>query len=106
VSLCHNRYGGKDIQISMLQMWTRPGIYRPGHEKVPERRQDDDKGKLMSFEEWMNEIQSFSPRSEKIFKELVLEAEPNPANQLENITNWIRSAYEAGANEKRKRRAR
>jgi hypothetical protein len=47
-----------------------------------------------NFEDWFNEIENYSWRSERFFQHL--ELLKNEPKRTEFITNWMRAAFEAG----------
>jgi hypothetical protein len=50
---------------------------------------------IKTFEDWLDEIEGFSLRMERIYDDLIL----NPKNNVENwksIREYLKSAYEAG----------
>lgn len=53
----------------------------------------------MKFEDWLGEIESFSLRGERAFEELVKWPEREPADQWENIREWLEAAYKVGLEE-------
>lgn len=49
-----------------------------------------------TFEDWFNEIENYSFRSERFFQHLELLT--NELERNEFITNWMRAAFESGRN--------
>ena len=50
---------------------------------------------IRTFEEWMNEIEGFSLRMERVYDDLV----KNPKDTVDNwheIKTWLKSAFDAG----------
>jgi hypothetical protein len=52
----------------------------------------------MSFDNWLNEIESYSLRVERLFEELA----DNDVDKYKLIIKWLESAYEQGKNDERK----
>ena len=49
-----------------------------------------------TFDDWFNEIENYSFRSERFFQHLELLT--NEVERTEFITNWMRAAFESGRN--------
>lgn len=52
----------------------------------------------MTFDEWLNEIESFSLRSERIYDDLVKRPK-DPVDNWLQIKNWLEAAYYEGYNQ-------
>jgi hypothetical protein len=50
-----------------------------------------------NFEDWFNEIENYSFRSDRFFQHLDL-IQDDPQHRNEFLTNWLRAAFESGRN--------
>jgi hypothetical protein len=52
----------------------------------------------MTFDEWLNEIESFSLRMERIYDDLVKRPK-DPVDNWLQIKGWLKAAYDEGYNQ-------
>jgi predicted patatin/cPLA2 family phospholipase len=53
----------------------------------------------MNFNLWIQEVDAFSTRSEKVYKDILQFKYREDADNLETIINWLKNAYKAGHEE-------
>lgn len=54
--------------------------------------------RLMTFDQWLNEIEGFSLRMERAYDDLVKDPK-DPVDNWNQIKEWLKAAYEAGYSE-------
>jgi hypothetical protein len=51
---------------------------------------------MKTFEEWLNEIEGYSLRSERAYTDLVEYEYDSPTERWDIVSDWLKAAFEAG----------